>query len=137
MRENITASGHENVLSTHPTTIEITTEPELTTQGNCIIGVRASKGCAGLPGELKKKLKSDTKFTITLKVGDIEDKVTGYGSPDLLLTHEHDIVLRKSDYIDKRTLMIRADKASIDLKQELVKKLKNPTQKLNFTITIS
>lgn len=137
MKENITAFGHENVLSTHPTTIEITTEPNLTPQGDCIVGVKASKGCALLSDELKQKLKSNTQFTIILKVGDIEDKITGYGSPYLILTHEHDIVLRKSEYIDKRTLMINADKAAKDLKPELIQKLKNPTQKLNFTISIS
>jgi hypothetical protein len=136
MKENITAFGHGNVLSTHPTTIEITTNPLLTTQGDCIIGVKATKACALLSDELKQKLKNDTQFTVTLKVGDIEDKITGYGSPYLILTHEHDIVLRKSEYIDKRTLMIKADKAAIDLKPELIEKLKKPNTKLNFTIEI-
>ena len=41
--EEIIAQGHPNVLGTHRTTIEITTEDFLTTNGNCIIGVMSSK----------------------------------------------------------------------------------------------
>lgn len=136
MRENITALGHENVLSTHPTTIEITKDPNLTKNGDCIIGVSASKACADLSEEVKQKIKQGRKFTIILRVGDISERIEGYGSPELTLEHEHDIVIRTSEFIDKRTIMVKADKASIDLKPELVKKLKNPTIRLNFTIEV-
>lgn len=136
MKQNITAQGHSNVLSTHQTTIEITKHTDLTESGDCIIGVRANAACADLNQELKTAIQACNKIKITLTIGDISDTVTGYGSPDLTLTHENDIVLRTSDFKCSRTLMINADKAAADLKPELIEKLKNPATKLNFTIEV-
>lgn len=136
MKENIVAFGHENITAEHATTIEITKEQELTTQGDCIIGVSANKACVDLSPALKEKLQTNSKVVVTLKVGDIVDKIIGYGSPELTLTHPTDIVLRKSEFACSRTLMIKADKAAKDLKPELVAKLSKPTTKLNFTIEV-
>ena len=43
----IRCRGHPLVLSTHPTTFEVTCEDHLTANGNCIIGIAADTGCAG------------------------------------------------------------------------------------------
>jgi len=136
MKQNITACGHPNVLSTHTTTIEITKHSELTTTGDCIIGVNASHACVELNPEIKTAIKSGKKIKVTLKIGDMEDVVTGYGAPELTLTHANDIVIRKSTFSCSRTLMINADKAACDLKPELIERLKKPTTKLNFTIEV-
>lgn len=53
------------------------------------------------------------------------DEITGFGHEDLTLTHPTDIVIRKSDYICPRTLMIGADKAARDLDENLIHDLKN------------
>ena len=47
-QEIIRCRGHPLVLGTHPTTFEVTREDHLTENGNCIIGIAADKGCAGL-----------------------------------------------------------------------------------------
>ena len=130
--EKITAHGHANVLGTHETTIEVTKEPELTPQGDCIIGVSANKACADLSEEVKSELKKDREVTITLKVGELVEKIHARGSPDLILTHPHDIVIRKSDFIDDRTLCIKADKACKDLSREFLEALKNPEAELSL-----
>ncbi|MGI0066726.1 MAG: DUF371 domain-containing protein, partial [Nitrosotalea sp.] len=39
MRFEISFHGHENVRSLHPKSIEITTDPNLTVNGDCIVGV--------------------------------------------------------------------------------------------------
>ncbi len=135
MEEKIIAHGHVNVLGTHKTTIEITKESNLTKRGDCIIGVRAEKSCADLSGDLKEKLKTNSKFVVTLRASGIEEKITGYGSPDLILTNKTDIVLRKSNYIDDRTLLINCDKACADLNRNLVEKLKDPNQIVEFIIS--
>jgi len=44
--------------------------------------------------------------------------------------------LRKSSYIDSRTLGIQADKAARDLPRTLTEKLKNPEQKVIVTLTV-
>ena len=128
----IKAKGHANVLGTHKTTLEVTKDPNLTKKGDCIIGVSVNLACADLPNELKKELKQNKKFTIILKVDSLEEKIIGYGSPDLILTNPHDIVMRKSDFIDDRTLLINCDKACADLSREFVEKLKNPNQEITF-----
>ena len=136
--EKILAFGHANILGTHKTTIEITKEPELSKQGDCIIGVNADKSCADLSNELKTALKSNKKFEIILRAGGIEEKISGFGSPDLKLTNKKDIVLRKSSHIDDRTLLIRCDKACTDLNKKLIQKLQNPHTELELLIeTIS
>ena len=104
MKQTITATGHENVLAEHGTTIEITKHPDLTVMGDCIIGVKASHGCADLNPELKDLIQSGKKIQVTLKVGEIEDVVIGEGHALLTLTHPDDIVIRKSDFKCQRTL---------------------------------
>lgn len=134
MKETIITYGHENVLATHKTTIEITKDSELTKQGDCIIGVNSSKACADLSEEIKQKLKTNCKVEVVLKVDNLEERITGYGSPNIILTNSKDIVIRKSDYIDDRTLMIKIDKSCADLSREFVEKLKNPNQTLLLII---
>jgi hypothetical protein len=136
MKQNITAHGHANVLATHSTTIEITKETELTPAGDCIIAVGASSVCSDLNIEIRKAITEGKRIKVTLKAGEVEDVVTGFGSPELTLKHEEAIVIRKSDFKCSRTLMINADKAACDLKRELIEKLKKPTTKLNFTIEV-
>ncbi len=132
--EKIAAFGHENVLGTHKTTIEIAKVPELSKKGDCIIGVNASHSCADLPVELKAALKQDKKFTVILRAGELEEKITGYGSPNLILTNTHDIVLRKSSHIDDRTLLIKCDKACADLSREFISQLLNSAHKLTVIV---
>ena len=136
MKQNITAQGHENVLAIHPTTIELTKESDLTLAGDCIIAVGASASCADLNIDIRNAIQSGKRIKVSLKAGEVEDVVYGVGSPELTLKHTQDIVIRKSEFMCSRTLMINADKAACDLKPELIEKLKKPTTKLNFTIEI-
>ena len=132
--ETIAALGHPNVFGTHKTTIEITKHSELSKRGDCIIGVNATNSCADLPQEIKTALKQDNKFIVAVKVDDLEEKITGFGSPNLILTNTHDIVLRKSSHIDDRTLLIKCDKACADLSREFINKLRNPADKLTVIV---
>ena len=137
MRYEIEFFGHENIRSNHKKTIEITKELHLTPRGDCIIGVNASSSCADLPQELKNKLKnSKTNVHFLIKVGDYEFALQGKGHPDLTLTHDEDIVLRKSDFICPRTLSVKCDKASDLVPREMISKLQNPKTKGVFIITV-
>jgi len=123
--ETIKAQGHPNVRSTHRNTLEFTTETSLTPRGDCIVAVAADKGMEELSDEFKRRLKAeDSKLQITIECGGIKDTVTAYGSPNLILTHPTDMVVRKTDYICPRTLAIKADKAAKDLDRRLVEELK-------------
>ncbi len=137
MRFEIQFSGNENIRSSHQKTIEITKESHLTPQGNCIVGVNATSGCADLPQELKDRLKvPDAKVTFSIRVGGHEFVLKGKGHPDLILTHSEDIVIRKSDFICPRTLAVKCDKASDLLPREMVSLLQDPKTKGTFTITV-
>ena len=130
--------GHENIRSLHQKTIEITTESELTLQGNCIIGVRANCGCNDIPEKMKNLLrtsKSDVLFTITVK--DLSFKIKGKGHKDLILTNPHDIVIRKSSFICPRTLATHCNKASDSIPRNVIKLLQNPDSKGIFAIDVS
>ncbi|MEM2974837.1 MAG: DUF371 domain-containing protein [Candidatus Bathyarchaeia archaeon] len=133
--EIIEAYGHENVLSTHKTTFEITKETKLTKRGNCIIAVNANKSASELNQTFKKAIKREnTKITIIIEAGGIAEIVEAYGSPKLQLTHPTDLVIRKSNYICNRTVAINANKAAKDLQPALVKKLQNPKQKIKIKL---
>ena len=137
MRFEIEFSGHKNIRSNHQKTIEITKESHLSVRGDCIVGVNAALSCAELPAEIKERLCSfDAKVTIVIAVEDHEFVIRGSGHPDLTLSHTHDIVLRKSEFICPRTLAIKCDKASDLLPREMITLLQNPDSRGKFSIII-
>jgi hypothetical protein len=121
LEEEITFYGHKNILSLHPRTVEVTKDPNLTKNGDCIIGVSANKACDDLNISVKKKLRTkDTIVKMKIIVDQDEFELTGIGNTDLSISHKHDIVLRKSNYADSRTLAISCDKSAIDIPRDLV-----------------
>ncbi len=115
------------VSSLHPTTIEVTTEEFLTENGDCIVGVGAAKGCAGLDARVKEALRRrGAMVKLRIVVGPLLFSIMASGDPRLQLSHEHDMVIRKSDFISDRTLAIRADAAAKDISREMVNLLRNP-----------
>jgi len=127
--------GHRNIQATHKTTLEITKDKHLTKRGDCIVAVAADRALSDLSAEFKETLrKTNAKLTITIEVDGITEQINAQGSPNLILAHPSDLVVRKSDYVCNRTLAIRADKAACDLSRELIEKLKNPQQKVKITL---
>ncbi len=122
----IHTKGHKNVTSKHKSTFEITKDVEIGPTADCIIGTDMDMSMQDFPDEFKDKIaNSDTEITVELKTENGYDKITGYGHEDLTLTHPTDIVIRKSDFVCSRTLMIRADKSAKDLDERLIDDLKN------------
>jgi hypothetical protein len=130
--------GHPLVSSMHPTTIEVTTEEHLTEKGDCIIGVGASKGCLQLSEEVKEGLRcKDSRVTISIIVGRHLFRVNAGGDPRLRLTHPHDMVIRRSDFISDRTLAVHADAAARNIPREIVRLLRDSatTGRMEIEIT--
>ena len=126
MNFKIMAKGHENVLSLHKSTFEITKDKDLSLSGDCIIGVDIDKSMEDFPEEFKEKLANDdTKVIVELKTPNASDTIEGYGHHDLTLSHPTDMVCRKSTFVCSRTLMIKSNKAAIDLNRDLIKDLAN------------
>ena len=126
MNFKIMAKGHENVLSLHKSTFEITKDKDLSLAGDCIIGLDIDKSMADFPDEFKEKLANDdTKVIVELKTSNASDSIVGFGHHELTLSHPTDIVCRKSTFVCSRTLMIKSDKAAIDLNRDLIADLAN------------
>ena len=127
MKIEIPFRGHKNILSLHEKTLEITKEPDLTINGDCIVGINADLACKDLPENFKKNVMSDdAKITFTIKAGKHSFSIHGNGSKKLTLKHPKDIVLRKSAFVCTRTLAIKCDKASSDMPREMIHVLQNP-----------
>lgn len=96
LTETIIAHGHENVLATNRTTLEVTKDQHLTKKGDCIIAVSADKALSDLDLRFKKNLLEDrAKLTIQIEAGDASETVHALGSSRLILLHPTDIVIRK------------------------------------------
>lgn len=135
--ETIFAYGHENIQATHRSTFEITKDVRLSNKGDCVVAVSADKSMADLSPEFKKNLrKENARVIILIETKEETEVVNAFGSQRLILTHPTDIVVRKSSYICSRTLVIQADKAACDLSRKLVKKLRNPKQRVKITLTV-
>jgi len=135
--EVIHAFGHPNIRASHPTTIMITKERQVTQRGDCIVAVDADKSVADLSVEFKRALRQpNAKITIELEVDGLKGKINAYGSPELTLNHPNDLVIRKSEFLSDRTLAVNADKSSGELSKAVVDKLKNPEQRVTLILTV-
>lgn len=119
------AKGHPNVKATHKTTLEITREDYLTPRGDCIIGVSSEMGARDLPGWFKEAAKSrEAVIVMVLCSGEICDSIAGRGDPRLTFGDPDRIVARKSEYVDGKTLMVKASKSARDIRRDLVEALR-------------
>ena len=130
MQFEIPFSGHKNILALHKNTIEVTTDSDLTVNGDCIIGVNALYGCKEIPSKIKDKIRdSNSKIKFSIIVENEIFTVQGSGSKDLKLTHPHDIVLRKSNFVCPRTIAVNCDQASDTIPRKMITLLQNPNTK--------
>ncbi|MHA1674415.1 MAG: DUF371 domain-containing protein [Promethearchaeota archaeon] len=128
----VTSLGHVNVRGDHPTTLEITTEDFLTLNGDCIIGINASKGCHQLNPDLKVRIQRGDGIGIFLKAGNNYDCFTGKGNSQLLLTNNISMVFRKSTFISDRTVLIECTKYAQQINRDLIDWMQDPTHILEL-----
>ncbi len=137
IKETFFIYGHENVLSLHPTTLEFTKDADLSHNGDCILGVSATKGLLEFSDEFKKKIKDEkVKVIVEIEACSVKDVVSGFGHPELALSDAYDIVIRKSGFVCGRTLCIHADKAAADVDKRIVEHLKKAGSKAKVTISV-
>lgn len=122
-----TVHGHKNVLSTHRNTIEFTHDNHLTHKGDCILGVQANYSLE----EIQKENFSG-KIKIRISVDNLSDEVIAYYNP--IFADPHEMVIRISNYQDKRTFATRADKAAKDINRKIVERMKDTTSILFVSI---
>jgi len=119
--ETVRAHGHENVTGTHASTWELTSDDWLTPAGDCILGVAADRTPADFDRTFVDACRDGGATVVaTLRADGHEAVVTGRGDPDLTFADDRSLVVRTSDYVDDRTVMVGADAAAADLDRELV-----------------
>lgn len=124
-RVRFRAYGHENVIGEHKTTVELTSEDHLTRRGSCIVGISSDITLDRLESKIKEMaMKSSTKIVLRMSVDELNEEVTGTGSPGLTYTDPISMVARTSTFECGRTLMVNADKAASDLNRDFVDSLK-------------
>ena len=128
----MTAYGHPNIQGTHSTTIEVTTEDNLSKRGDCIIGVRASHSLSDIRDLLFPLKGSHVRVVFTVDTE--RDVVTGFIHPSLKFSDTKALIIRKSSFLCPRTLLIQADKAAMDLNRLLIEKMKTPHQEMVIDI---
>lgn len=134
----VVAFGHPNVSAKHRTTLEVTKDKEISKRADCIIGVDASRGASEIPEEAKSALKRGAKAEVEIFLPDyaLRERLYGFGSQTMSFSHARDIVIRKSDFVCGRTMLVRANKSARDLSRELVELLKEKNTELRLLFKI-
>lgn len=127
--ETVRARGHEHVTAQHASTLEITSDDWLTPAGDCIVAIETDR----VPSDFTEAFVAacrDHGATITARfvVDGHEQTVTGRGHPDLTFENDRSMVLRTSEYVDDRTVMVGADTAAAGLDRDLVTALANESE---------
>ncbi|NHI83593.1 MAG: DUF371 domain-containing protein [Candidatus Thorarchaeota archaeon] len=121
------ASGHQNIIGVHSTTLEITSEDNLTKRGTCIIGVNATVNLHDLDMNLKELASQDTtKIVLRMKVDGLLEEIIGWGASGLTYSDTTSMVARTSFFRCNRTVMVGTNKAASDLDRTFVEHLKSP-----------
>lgn len=135
--DELIAFGHPNVLSNHRTTIEFTRETYLTTQGDCILGINASKACKDLTPSLRIAIQQGKSIKVELIAGTYHDSFVGVGSGDLSLNNPISMVFRTSAFISDRTILLRCSKAAKDINRHLIEYLRDPHHQITIRFNLA
>jgi len=131
MEYKFTAYGHPNITAKHKTTLEFTKDKELTLKGDCIVGVKADFSLLLLKKFIKSLKSKKIKIIIELKNKNnkkIKEEIEAEINPGF--NSDREMVIRKSDFVSKRTLGIKANKGAFELNRRFIDQLSNPDQEI-------
>lgn len=109
--------GHQNMFATHKNTLEFTKDKDLTKRGDCIVGVNSDF-------KITNEILNAKKIKITISLEGVKEVITADVNPSF--EDNHEIVIRKTNFLSKRTLGINSDKAANDIDRRIIKNLVNP-----------
>ena len=121
MEQVVRAGGHGDVTAEHGSTFEVTSDDWLTPAGDCILAVEADAVPVEFDDAFAAACRSPAAtITATLRADGYEQVVEGRGHPGLTFDGDRSMVVRTSEYVDDRTVMVGADAAAADLDRGLV-----------------
>jgi 16S rRNA C1402 (ribose-2'-O) methylase RsmI len=121
------ACGHRNIRATHDKTIELTSDDDFSARATCVVGMAPAAALTSLTG-----LRGSV--AITLRVGQLEDRITGIANPRFVGGSR--AVIRRSDFRSPETLVTGADKAAAALDRDLVRALAEPEARIDVVIEL-
>ncbi len=120
-RQRVRATGHENVTAEHASTLEFTSDDWLTPAGDCILGVEAVPVPAAFAdGFVEACQSTDATITATIRAAGSRQRIKGRGDPELTFEDDRSMVVRTSEYVDDRTVMVGADTAAAGIDRDIV-----------------
>jgi Uncharacterized protein conserved in archaea len=128
LSQTIRVSGHEHVQASHESTLEVTSDDWLTPAGDCILAVEADTVPQEFDLEYKRACQDATatvraNIQVLTEDGSFETTIEGRGDPELTFDNDRSAVIRTSEFVDDRTVMIDADAAATDIGRDLVSAL--------------
>lgn len=136
MEYSFNCYGHENVTSKHKTTLEFTKDKNLTLNGDCIVGVNADFDLSGIKKFIDDSIKNNKKIKIIIKNNENGMKEVVRAELNPGFDSDSEMVIRKSDFISKRTFAINADKSAFELNKELIGFLKGKDNKVVVSLSV-
>ena len=125
------AYSHPNILATHKATLEFTKDSNLSLNGDCIIGVNADFDLEILK-RIIKNTESNKNKIVKIKISSINGKLFDEVTAELNagFNDAHEIVIRKTDFVSKRTFAVKSNKSASDLRRDLISYLRMPDKKI-------
>lgn len=119
--------GHENVTARHENSLEFTKDSKLSLNGDCIIGVKADFSLEEIRRFIEYKKKNNSvkniDVKITIKIDDFVEDFDGILNEDF--NDENEIVIRKSEFLSERTLVIKSSKVASEIDKKIIHKLQH------------
>ncbi|MEM0042413.1 MAG: DUF371 domain-containing protein [Thermofilaceae archaeon] len=136
--ECVRARGHPLVRATHRSTLEITCDPWLTKRGDCIIAIDADKGAMHLSPSFKRLAANDaTRIIIVLVCEGLVEVIRAWGHSCLTFESPNSLVVRRSSFIDGRTVAVKSDKAAIHLDRRMIALLQRSAELEAYLFALS
>lgn len=130
--------GHKNITAKHRTTLEFTKDKDVSLKGDCIIGVGADFSLKEIKKFVKDKANANKKtinkipIKIIIGINNLKEEINGFLNTGF--DDPKEIVVRKSDFKSKRTLVFLADKGAFELNRDLIGFLKEEKSKIKVII---
>ena len=108
----------------------------MTGKGDCIVAVGASASASELSAELKAFLRTGARLIVTIECAGIRDVVEATGSKEMVFWDRTSIVVRRSSYVDGRTIGILSSKAAKDINRDLARQLARPDNPVSIRLDV-
>lgn len=130
MKYKFHAYGHPNILGTHKTTLEFTKDSEVSLNGDCIVGIEADFELGKIKNFIKQS--KNNKISITISNNKIHETIFATINPNF--NDNAEFVIRKTNFISKRTFATSSNKAAFELNRMLIAYLKEKKNKIAVII---